>query len=400
MTPAAASDVFIVAYARTPIGVAFTGGLAEYTAAELGAHAIKGCLARVQRTGDAEDAAAVTVDEVIMGHVLSAGCGQAPAALAAALAGLPGTTPAWAVSKVCASGAKAVALGAGLVARGEAQCVLAGGMESMSRVPYACPLELRLPQRGLRHGHAQLTDLLLLDGLTGADGAHMGTCAEHVAELEDISRAAMDAYGARSRHRALHAAPLFAAHELLPLGAVQGDEGPLRPVRDPAALPTPFRPGGRITPATSSQLSDGAAALLLMGADALARCHVRPLARVLAWADAGVPDPRCFPLAPIDAIRCAARRAALPLAAIDLFEINEAFALVPLVVARALGIDPDAQVNVLGGAVALGHPLGCSGARIIATLLTALASTGKRIGCAAICNGGGGATALIIERIV
>jgi acetyl-CoA C-acetyltransferase len=399
------ADVFIVAYGRTPIGSAFTGSLAELSASELGAAAMRGCLDRLEASS--VFCRGRHVDEVILGHALQAGCGQAPATQASIAAGISNHIPSWSVNKVCASGAKAVSLAAALVRNGEAECVVAGGMESMSRVPHACPLELRLPGRGLRYGHGQLKDLLQSDGLTDAfEDILMGECAERIAAEEGIMRMEMDAFGRRSFERAIASAAVFKEYEIFPLpGTLEADEGPksFRPEKDFSTLKTPFRPvGGRISAATSSQLSDGAAALVLMSATRAAELNVCPIARILASADASGPPDR-FPLAPIDAVRRACTKASLsPAKDIDLFEINEAFAVAPIAVARRLGLadeDIEERVNVLGGAVALGHPLGCSGARIICTLITALRLKGKKVGCAAVCNGGGGGSAIVIELV-
>lgn len=347
------------------------------------------------------------IDEVLLGHVLSAGCGQAPGTQALRLAGLPLTIPATTVNKVCASGMKAVALGAGMIAAGQAQCVLAGGMESMSRAPFALSGGLRGPNRGLRTGDQSLVDLLLRDGLSDAEtGAAMGEAGERVAERLSISREEMDAFGRASFERARAAAELLEREEIVACPGRDGgvsvvsDEGPgvFNPGRM-ATLRTPFRPqNGRITAATASQLTDGAAVLLLMSGRLAEELAIRPVARIVAWADAGVADAMDFPLAPAAAIPRALEQAQLTLADMDLFEINEAFAMVPVAISRQLSVPLD-RTNVLGGAVALGHPLGASGARIIGTLLTALRTRGLARGCAAVCNGGGGASALILELV-
>lgn len=348
----------------------------------------------------------IQIDQCILGHVLSAGCGQAPATQALKHANLCTSIPAFTVNKVCASGMKAVTLGASLIRSGEFNCIMAGGMESMSSVPFTLPTNLRCPNRGLRYGHAQLTDLLAWDGLTDPYcKAPMGEAAERISDKYNFSRESMDAYAKRSFELAIANAELFWEAEMVAVPSpdpnmhVIADDGfkSFKPEKL-SSLRTPFRPEtGRVTAATSSQITDGAAALLLMSAAEMKRAGVTvPLARILSWADSSVPDPMDFPIAPIDAIKAALAKASLTASQVDLFEINEAFAVVPMAVMQELDV-PLEKINVLGGALAIGHPLGASGARIIGTLITALKAKGKRIGCAAICNGGGGATAIVIE---
>lgn len=361
-----------------------------------------GCLNALENTATHDP----NIDQCILGHVLSAGCGQAPATQALKQAKLSTSIPAFTVNKVCASGMKAVTLGAALIRSGECKCVLVGGMESMSGVPFALPAQLRCPNRGLRYGNAQLNDLLALDGLTDPDSkAPMGEAAERIAEKYNFSRADMDAYSKRSFELAIENAKLSSEREIVKVPAADGstivcdDDGPdtFKPEKL-ASLRTPFRPEtGRVTAATSSQLTDGAAALLLMSAGEAKRIGVQSLkSRIISWADSSLVDPMDFPIAPIDAIKAALVKAKLSVEQIDLFEINEAFAVVPMAVMADLNV-PLEKINVLGGALALGHPLGASGARIVGTLLTALEVKQKRLGCAAICNGGGGATAIILE---
>ena len=302
---------------------------------------------------------------------------------------------------------KALTLGAALIRSGECNCVLAGGMESMSSVPFALPTQLRCPNRGLRYGNAQLTDLLAWDGLTDPDcKAPMGEAAERVVDKYKFSREDMDAYSKRSFELAIANAELLSEEEIIavpgsdPNTFVLNDDGPCTFKPDKmATLRTPFRPDGRVTAATSSQLTDGAAALLLMSAAEVKRVEITtPLAKIITSADFSLADPMEFPVAPIGAIQLALSKAKMSIEQIDLFEINEAFAVVPMAVMHDLQV-PLEKVNVLGGALALGHPLGASGARIVGTLITALRAKNKRIGCAAICNGGGGATAMIIELL-
>lgn len=347
------------------------------------------------------------IDEVYLGHVVSAGCGQAPATQALRLAGLSTAIPATTVNKVCASGMKAVSLGAALIRSGNANCILAGGMESMSSVPYSIPTNLRCPNRGLRFGNAELTDLLAKDGLIDVEsGFAMGEAAERTADKFSISRQEMDEYAKGTFERAIESKHLFESEEIIavpakenPNALVISDDGPqtFKPEKM-ATLRTPFRAeNGRVTAASSSQLTDGAAVMLLMSGEMVRELGMNPMARIVSWADSGVCDPMEFPEAPASAIEKCLKAANLSEAAdIDLHEINEAFAIVPLVISRLNSI-PMQKINVLGGSVALGHPLGASGARIIGTLLTALRAGKKKRGCASICNGGGGASAMIIE---
>lgn len=341
-----------------------------------------------------------------MGHVVSAGCGQAPASQAIRLAGLPLTIPATTVNKVCASGMKSVSLAAAQIKSGAADCVLAGGMESMSSAPFSIPNQLRCPNRGLRFGNSELTDLLAKDGLIDAEsGLPMGEAAERIAERFEISREEMDEYSKRSFESSLAARHLFESEEIItvpsresPNTLIIEDDGPktFKPEKM-STLRTPFRPAnGRITAASSSQLTDGAAVMLLMSGDLVNKLKIKPIARVITWADSGTLDAMDFPIAPAKAIDKCQALANLSESDIDLHEINEAFSVVPLALMKIRGM-PLEKVNILGGSVALGHPLGASGARIIGTLMTALKSKKMKRGCASICNGGGGASAMIIE---
>lgn len=350
--------------------------------------------------------AAKEIDQLILGHVVSAGCGQAPATQALKHAYLPATIPAFTVNKVCASGMKALNLGAVLITASECKCVVVGGMESMSNAPFAIPTQLRCPNRGLRYGNAQLTDLLALDGLTDSEcKLPMGEAAERIAERYNFTREQMDEYAKRSFESAIANAQLFKDEEIIAVAAatpnmhVLNDDGPstFKPEKL-ATLRTPFRPDGRVTAATSSQLTDGAAALLLMSDAMMQEKGIKPLAKVVAWADHSVADQMNFPIAPVGAIKKALDKAQVNIEAIDLFELNEAFAVVPMAASVELKV-PIEKINVLGGALALGHPLGASGARIVGTLLTALKTRGGKLGCAAVCNGGGGASAVIIELL-
>jgi acetyl-CoA C-acetyltransferase len=391
------SEVFILGAARTPIG-AFQGALADLSAAQLGGIAIKAALERSRLAAD-------QVDEVLMGCVLPAGQGQAPARQAAHNAGLPRSVPAVTVNKVCGSGLKAIALGAGSIRLGEARVILAGGMESMSRAPYLLPKA----REGLRLGHGQLIDSLIHDGLWDAyRDIHMGECAELCAREKGISRADQDAHAAESYRRARRAqaegkfateiVPVEVAQRKGPPRLVTEDEGPGR--GDPAKLPAlrpAFQKEGTVTAGNASSLSDGAAAVVLASADAARAIGTPPLARIVATTG-HAQEPEWFTTAPTYAIESLLARTGWRKDEVDLWEINEAFSVVSLANNRLLGIDP-ARVNIHGGAVALGHPIGASGARLLVTLLAALADTGKRRGIASLCIGGGEAIAMAVERL-
>jgi len=391
----AVDAIVVVGAARTPIG-RFGGGLASLNAVALGAAAISGA---VERAGVALEA----VDRVLMGHVLQAGAGQNPARQAAITAGLGMGTPAETLNKVCLSGMSAIAHGRDLLRLGEAEVVVAGGMESMSNAPHL----LDRSRTGYRYGHGTLIDVLVHDGLTCAfDACSMGDATERYQAELGIDRAAQDAWAARSHERAARAtADGTAAAEIVPVevpargGAVlvEHDEG-VRPDTDAAslgALRPAFDPQGTITAGNASQLSDGAAALVLM-TESTARDRGLPvLGRILAAASVAGPDPSLLER-PSDAVRAAAVRAGVDPSGLDRYELNEAFASVTIASTRALGIDPE-RVNVHGGAIALGHPLGCSGARVVVTLLEALRTAGGGRGAAALCGGGGQGDALIVE---
>jgi acetyl-CoA C-acetyltransferase len=392
----AGREVVIVGAARTPIG-SFLGSLASVTAPRLGAVAIRAAL---QRAGVMPGA----VDEVVMGNVLQAGIGQAPARQAAIYAGVPETTPAWTLNKVCGSGLKAVISAAQAIALGDAEVAVAGGMESMSNVPYYD----RAARTGARMGNVELVDGMIHDGLWDVYGQqHMGMCAERCAVTQGITRAEQDEYAVESTRRAVAAwkAGAFKA-EIAPVELpgkkgevtlVAEDDGPkgARPEKIPTLKPV-FTKDGTVTAANASSLNDGAAALVLMSA-ARARADGREvLGRITAWGGAAR-APVEFTIAPADAIRKTLARAGLGGKDVDLWEINEAFAVVSIANNRLLGLDP-AAVNVRGGAVALGHPIGASGARILVTLLQAMKDLGKRRGLASLCIGGGEAVALVVER--
>jgi len=389
--------IVIVGAARTPMG-AFQGALAPAVAPELGAAAIRSA---VQRAGVSPDA----VDEVVMGCVLPAGLGQAPARQAALGAGLPLGTGATTVNKMCGSGMKAAMLAHDLILAGSADIAVAGGMESMSNAPYL----LDRARAGYRMGHGRTLDHMFLDGLEDAydRGRLMGTFAEDCARHHDVTRVQQDDYAVASlrRARAAIADGSFAA-EIVPMTVTSGrtergvaeDEQPGKADLDRISTLKPaFRDGGTVTAANSSSISDGAAALVLMRRSEAERRHLRPLALV-AGHSTFAHEPALFPTAPVGALRRLAERTGWSLAAVDLFEINEAFAVVALVAMRALDLPHD-KVNVHGGACALGHPIGASGARILVTLLAALERRGLRRGMAALCLGGGEATAMAVERL-
>lgn len=390
-------DIVIVGAARTAMG-GMQGALSGLPASGLGAVAIRAAVERAS-TGR------IPVDEVLMGCVLQAGQGQAPARQAALGAGLPDEVPATTVNKMCGSGMKAVMLAADTIRAGQARVIVAGGMESMSNAPYL----LDRARGGYRMGHGRIVDHMFLDGLEDAydKGRLMGSFAEDCAEAYRFTRAAQDAYalGSLARAQAAIASGGFAA-EIAPAtvagkggpSVVDTDEQPglARPERIPTLKPA-FRTGGTVTAANASSISDGAAALVLMARkDAEAR-GITPLARVVGQASfAGAPN--LFPTAPVGAMRRLFDRTGWSAAGVDLFEINEAFAVVPMAAMRDMDL-PGEKVNVNGGACALGHPIGASGARLLVTLLQALRARGLRRGVASLCIGGGEATAMAIELV-
>lgn len=388
--------VYIVGATRTPIG-AFLGALAPLTAPRLGAVAIQAAL---ERSG----VAAELIDEVFMGNVLSAGVGQAPARQAAIYGGLPHKVPATTVSKVCGSGLQAVILGAKSVALGDAELVVSGGMESMSNVPYYLPQA----RTGYRMGNNQVIDGMIHDGLWDPYGNfHMGQAGESCAKKYEFSREAQDAYAAESLRRALLAQREGAfKQEIAAVGVpqkkgeallVSEDEGP--PSGKPekfASLRPAFQKDGTITAANASSINDGASALVLASEAAVKEHKLTPLARIVGYAGAAQ-APEWFTTAPAAAIKNAEAKLGIAASEIDLFEVNEAFAVVAMAVNRLCELDPE-RVNVRGGAVALGHPIGASGARILTTLLFAMKDLGKKRGLATLCIGGGEALAVVVER--
>lgn len=389
-------EVVIVSVARTPIG-SFLGALSALPATKLGAIAIAEA---VKRAGINPE----MVQEVYMGNVLSAGLGQAPATQAAIGAGLPSTIPSTTINKVCASGMKAVMLAAQSIALGENEIVVAGGMESMSNVPYY----VEKARSGYRLGHGQFTDGMLKDGLWDVyNDFHMGNAAELCATECQITRDEQDEFAIESYRRAQAAIEAgkfkdeISAIEFTVRGKLQRidtDEEPaLVNFEKISSLRPVFDKEGTVTAANASTLNDGASALVLMSAEKALELGIKPVARILGYADAQQ-APEWFTTSPSKAIPLALKRAGKTLADVDVFEINEAFAVVAIANNQILKIDP-ARVNINGGAVSLGHPLGSSGSRIIVTLCSVLYQQGGRIGVAGICNGGGGASAIVIENL-
>ena len=398
--------VVIVGSARTPIG-AFQGDLKDLTAPQLGAAAIRAALDRagIDQTGNARAGIPPdSIDEVLFGCVLTAGLGQAPARQAALGAGLPASTGAVTINKMCGSGMKAVMMAHDLLLAGSARIIVAGGMESMSNAPYL----LDRARSGYRMGHGRILDHMFLDGLEDAydKGRLMGTYAEDCAQTYEFSRHAQDEFALASLTRVQKATSdgSFSA-EIVPLTVTAGktdrlvvhDELPLKATPDKIPhLKPAFRDGGTVTAANSSAISDGAAALVLMRRSEADCRGLKPLAAIVGHSTFAN-TPALFPTAPIGAIRVLLERTGWSLPNIDLFEINEAFAVVVMAAIRDLGLPHD-KVNVRGGACALGHPIGASGARIIVTLLAALEQRNLRRGIASLCIGGGEATAIAIER--
>jgi acetyl-CoA C-acetyltransferase len=389
-------DVVILSAVRTPIG-AFQGALASLPAHALGARALSAAFERAGVTAD-------QIEQVNLGCVLPAGQGQAPARQATLAAGCPPSTGALTLNKVCGSGMRAVMIAANDLRCGDFQVVAAGGMESMSQAPY-----LALGARdGLRLGHGKLVDSMIHDGLWDPyNDIHMGNCAELCVSEYKVSREEQDAYSLESYRRARQATEkgLF-AEEIVPVKipgkkgetVVDRDEEPFKVDLDRLTTLRPaFQKDGTVTAGNASKINDGAAALVLTTGSNAARLGARPIARIVAHASLAQ-KPEWFTTAPVGATRNVLERAGLKAADIDLWEVNEAFAVVAQVFSRELGLDPE-RVNVRGGAVALGHPIGSSGARILVTLIHALRERGLRLGCAAICIGGGEATAMVVERI-
>lgn len=390
------NEVVIISAVRTPIG-SFGGVLSTLSATDLGAAAIRGALSRAGIQPE-------LVQEVYMGNVVSANVGQAPAKQAALKAGLPATVPCTTINKVCASGTKAIMLAAQAIQLGQADVLVAGGMESMSNTPYYVPKA----RFGYKYGNAELVDGLARDGLVDVyDQCAMGVFADKTAETFGISRDEQDAFTVQSYRRTEASTQngRFAS-EIVPVEVVSRkgtvtvaeDEEYRNVIYDKIpTLKAAFTPNGTVTPASSSPISDGASALVIMSKQKADELGLAPLARIIAYADAEQ-EPQWFTTAPTKAVPLALERAGLNASDIDYFEVNEAFAVVPLAFSKVLGI-PQEKMNVLGGAVSMGHPLGASGARIVTTLTNVLQQTGGRYGAVGICNGGGGASAIVIEKL-
>ncbi len=391
------ADAFLLSAARTPVGK-YLGALAELPAPQLGAAAVAEALRRARVPPE-------RVDEVILGNVIQAGVGQNPARQAALKAALPDTVAAFTVNKVCGSGLKAVMLAAQAIRAGDAELLVAGGMESMSRAPYL----LFGARTGWKYGDQKVVDAVIHDGLWCAfECWHMGEAAEHIAAKCGVSRAEQDRFSTQSHRRAAAAWEQGAFDaEVVPVTVGSGpkartvsrDEG-IRPdttAEGLARLRPAFREGGTVTAGNASQLSDGAAALVVGSARAAERLGTKPMARVVAYATSGIAPKDIF-LAPVLAVRRVLDRAGLGLADIDLFELNEAFAAQMLACGGELKLG-ESKVNVHGGAIALGHPIGASGARVLVTLLYALERRGLRRGLASLCLGGGNAVAMVVERL-
>jgi len=389
-------DIVIVSMARTPIG-SFMGSLSSIPATKLGATAIKGALEKINLSAN-------KVDEVFMGNVISAGLGQAPARQAAIFAGIPDTVPCTTVNKVCSSGMKAVMIAAQVIKCGDAEIVVAGGMESMSRIPHYLD-----GRKGVKLGNIKMTDGLLLDGLTDVyDQKHMGTCGDLCAKEYDFSREDQDAFAIQSYNRSANAwSENKFANEVVPVEIPQrrGDAiifkedeeyKNVKMEKIPNLRPV-FSADGTVTAANASTLNDGAAAMVLMTAEKASELNLKPIAKIVSYADAAG-EPQWFTTAPSKALPKALDKANISIDAVDYFELNEAFSIVGLANIKILGIDGE-KVNVNGGAVSLGHPLGMSGARIIMSLISVLEQNNGKIGAAGICNGGGGASAIVIEKI-
>ncbi len=389
-------DVFVIDALRTPFG-SFGGVLADVPAPRLAAPVIKRLLEASNLKGE-------DIDQFIAGQVLSGGAGQAPARQAMRFAELPDSVPAMTINKVCGSGLKAVMLAADAIRLGDSGIVIAGGMESMSLAPYALPT-LR---NGQRMGHAQALDLMVYDGLTDPfSGRHMGEVAEVRVDVHEFSRAEQDAYALRSYQRAQRAIREgVLAEEIVPVVkssrkgdvTVSEDEEPFRVDFDRLnSLRPVFKKDGTITAANASTINDGAAFLLLAGLDAVKSHGLKPRAKIIGVSTHSL-HPDLYPDAPVGAIEKACSHAGLRPEDIGLFEINEAFALVTMIAIKDLGLDVE-RVNVNGGAVAIGHPIGASGARLAATLLHEMDRRGERYGLATLCIGGGEAVAVVFERV-
>lgn len=389
------NDVVIVSAVRTPIG-SFMGSLSTIAAPNLGAAAIKGALDRINLNPN-------QVDEVLMGNVVQAGTGQAPARQAAIFAGIPDSVPCTTINKVCASGMKAVMQSAQAIALGDISVAVAGGMENMSLIPHYLYM-----RTGLKFGPSTLVDGMQKDGLVDVyDQNAMGVCADACAVEHNFSREDQDNFAIQSYQRSASAWKKgYFTNEVIPIEVPQRRGEPILVTEDEEyknvklekipSLRAAFTKDGTVTAANASTINDGAAALVLMSAVKAKELNIKPIATIKSYADAAQ-EPKWFTTAPAKALPKALEKGGLSIKDVDYFEFNEAFSVVGLANMKLLGLT-DANVNVNGGAVSLGHPLGCSGARIIVTLLNVLEQNDAKIGAAAICNGGGGASAIILER--
>ncbi len=388
----------IASATRTPIGK-FLGALKGLSAPELGALVVKEA---VRRAGVAPD----EIEDVIMGNVVTAGVGQNPARQAALKGGLPVTVPALTINKVCGSGLKAVMLGAQAVRLGDHEVVVAGGMESMSNAPYL----ISGAREGLRLGHGDMVDSMIKDGLWDAyENFHMGCCGEVVAEKYGIPRTAQDEYALGSHRKAIAAidagkfkaeiVPVMLPQRKGPALAFDTDEAPRREstLEAMAKLKPAFKEGGTVTAANAPGVNDGAAAVVVMSEERARKGNVKPLGRVVSYAASGL-EPKLVMMAPLEATKKVLAKAGWKTDDVDLYELNEAFAVQIIALTRELGIKPE-RINVHGGAVALGHPIGCSGARVLTTLLHAMADRKAKRGVAALCLGGGNAVAMAVEAV-
>lgn len=389
-------DVFVVEAQRTPFG-SFGGSLAEVSAPVLASQVIDALLRQIGLAG-------ADVSEVILGQVFQGGCAQGPARQAMRLAGVPDHVPAMTINKLCGSGLKAIMLGADSIQVGNSEIVLAGGMENMSQTPFV----LKKARYGYRMGHGELLDLMLYDGLIDPEsGRHMGEITEMAVARHSLSREAQDEFAIGSYQRAQQAIKEgVIAAEIVPVvkpgkggtTTVDRDEEPFKVDYDRfTSLRPVFKKDGTITAANASTINDGAAVALLASGEAVKKHGLRPKARVVAHATCSM-HPEYFTDAPVGAIKAACDRAELKLSDIDLFEVNEAFAAVTLIAIKELGLDA-AKVNVNGGACAIGHPVGASGGRLVATLVRELHARKKRYGLATLCIGGGEAVAVVLETV-
>ena len=390
------SDIVIVSAARTPVG-SFLGALSSLPAHELGAVAIKAAL---ERAGVKPE----EVDEVIMGQVLQAGAGQGPARQAAVAAGVPVESPAWSLNQLCGSGLRAVALGLQQITAGDAKIVVAGGQESMSQAPHAANL-----RNGQKMGDLSFTDTMIKDGLWDAfNGYHMGQTAENIADKWSIARADQDAFAVASQNKAEAAQKAGKFDDEIAPVTIKTRKGDVVVDKDEyirhgatieamEKLRPAFAKDGSVTAANASGLNDGAAAVVLMTAEEAAKRGLKPLARIASWATAGV-DPAIMGTGPIPASKKALANAGWSVGDLDLIESNEAFAAQSLCVVKELGLDT-AKVNVNGGAIAIGHPIGASGARVLTTLLHEMKRSGGKKGLATLCIGGGMGVAMCVEAV-